>query len=122
MGIAAVFGLTRYFELMLWILIAFVTAFLIVRSGEQRLFITGFLAGLFMALWNGVISSVFSSTYLANNPEAAAKFSESDGTFAPTIMLLLAAPVVGAIYGSVVGLITLLVKKVMKRQAPISIF
>lgn len=103
MGTASLFGLTRGIELYLWIVIALVTAVVVARSTGRKLFLHGLLAGTGMGIANGIVQALFLPVYLSHNPEAAQQFGGTTFGLLPEIFVFLFSPVIGLVYGVVVG-------------------
>ena len=103
MGTASLFGLTRGIELYLWIVIALITAVVVARSSNRKLFLHGLLAGTGMGIANGIVQAFFLPIYLSHNPEAAQQINGTTFGFLPEIFVFLFSPVIGMIYGVVVG-------------------
>ncbi|MDF1613308.1 hypothetical protein [Stygiobacter electus] len=117
MGVASVFGLTQGIEWLLWLIIAVVCAFVVSRRLQTKHFPTALLVGFSMSLLNGVIQSAFFNTYLSNNTMAAQGFKQIPGGLDPRFFILVSSLVIGIVYGAVIGLFTLLVRKFSKGVA-----
>jgi len=118
MGILSLFGLTQGIELYLWIVIAFVAAYLFARKLTAKHFLTGLIAGLFMGLINGLMQGGFYDMYIANNPEVAQRLQEQPipAGMSPAFFILLTSPIVGLIYGLFVGLFSFVAAKILKKH------
>jgi tetrahydromethanopterin S-methyltransferase subunit G len=114
MGIASVFAYTQGMELYCWIVIACICAFVLARNVTQKLFLHGLLVGIALGSVNGSVQSAFYSTYVQNNPQVAEQMSQNPLPFPPAVFVLLSSPFIGALYGVVVGLLTLLAANLRK--------
>ncbi len=103
MGAASLFGLTRGIELYLWIVIALTTAVVVARTTNQKQFLHGFLSGTGMGIVNGIVQALFLPIYLSYNPDAAGQLSQNSFGFLPEVFIFLFSPVIGIVYGLVVG-------------------
>lgn len=103
MGAASLFGLTRGIELYLWIVIALITAVVVARTSNQKQFLHGFLSGTGMGIANGIMQALFLPLYLFHNPEAANQVNQNSFGFLPEVFIFLFSPVIGMMYGTVVG-------------------
>lgn len=111
MGGASVLGLTRGIEWLLWFIIALICAFLLLRSLHARHFRSALLIGLFASTLNGLFQSILLNTYLSNNPQVAGGFEQLPGALNARVFVLISSVVIGAIYGAIIGLFTVLGKK-----------
>lgn len=114
MGAASVRGYTTKIEPMLWVLIAVVSIIVIAKFGASHPFWHGFLAGLLMGTFNSIMQSVFFTQYLATHPQAAQFRDQIPGGLSMHIFFLVIGPVIGAIYGTVIGLLSMLATKIIK--------
>lgn len=103
MGALSLFGLTRGIELYLWIVIALVVAVVVARNANQKQFLHGFLSGTGMGIANGIVQAFFLPIYLSHNPDAAGQLSQNSFGFLPEVFIFLFSPVIGMMYGIVVG-------------------
>ena len=103
----AIYGVipTATVEAVVWLLLVLVLAWLL-RSAP-RPFLSGLVVGLLMGLWSHLLSIPLWDTYVAHNPELSAEIlagATEKGMSLPTFMLV-TAPVVGVMYGLVLGLL-----------------
>jgi hypothetical protein len=103
MGAASLFGLTRGIELYLWIVIALIVAVVVARTSNQKQFLHGFLSGTGMGIANGIVQAFFLPIYLSHNPEAADQLNQNSFGFLPEVFIFLFSPLIGIVYGIVVG-------------------
>ena len=116
MGVASVFGYTQGIELYCWLVIACICAFVLARSVVHKLFLHGLLVGIAQGIINGIVQSSFYNTYLQNNPQVAEQMRQNPFPFPPSVFVLLSSPFIGAVYGVVVGLLTMILVKVMRKR------
>ena len=114
MGLLSIFGFTRGIEWILWIVIAVICAAVISKKQSPKYFAHGLVTGLLDGVYNGIIQSAFYSMYLQNNPESIEGFRQSPVN--PRFFVLLMGPLIGLIYGCVIGFFAVLYAKVSKRK------
>lgn len=114
MGAASVRGYTTKIEPICWIVIAIVSMIIIAKFGASHPFWHGFLAGLLMGIFNSIMQSIFFTQYLATHPQAAQFRDQIPGGLSMHIFFLITGPVIGAIYGTVIGLLSMLATKFIK--------
>jgi uncharacterized membrane protein len=99
MGIAAVLGFyPPSLEWVLWLIISLFCAWIIAKKAATKLFLHGFMVGLIDGLVAPVITAIFFSTYMANNPSYAERASKIPGGLDPRIFGLILAPMVGKVF------------------------
>jgi len=116
MGAASLFGLTQGIEWLLWLVIALICAFVFAQKLETGHFLAALMAGLFMSVLNGLIQAAFFDMYLSNNTMTAERFQQIPGGVDARIFVLIASVIIGAVYGSVMGLFALLARKFVKKN------
>ncbi len=118
MGVASLFGLTHMpVEPILWFLIALFSAYWIAENTTAKPFIHGSIAGVLMGILNSIMQSAFFDLYLSNNPAAAEGFKQIPGGISARLFPLITGPAIGVAYGLVVGLLSLLARKILKKPA-----
>lgn len=119
MGIAAVLGFyPPSLEWLLWLIITLFCAWVIAKKAAAKLFLHGFMVGLFDGLIVPIITAVFFSTYLANNPSYADQAKQLPAGQDMRTFSFILAPVIGVVYGLVLGFFAWLAGKIFKKQAP----
>lgn len=103
MGIASLFGLTENFEIYEWILIALLSAYFLSKQTTHKVFLHGIYTGIAMGILFAVVQASFFGLYLENNPSSAEDWQQAIGGFNPQFFVLLLSPVVGGVYGLVIG-------------------
>ena len=116
MGVASVLGWTQHREGVLWLVIAIASAFVIAREAPRAFFLHGFWTGLFAGIASTLIQCALYSTYLANNPDSAAQIQTMPATWNPRVMLLIFAPLLGLANGVVIGLLSWVASRMIKRR------
>lgn len=114
MGAASVRGYTTKIEPICWVVIAIVSMIIIAKFGASHPFWHGFLAGSLMGTFNSIMQSVFFTQYLATHPQAEQFRNQIPGGLSMHIFFLIVGPLIGAIYGTVIGLLSMLATKFIK--------
>ncbi len=110
MGMLAVNGYTQKIELFLWLLFAGITALVVSRNVDSRVFLHGLYIGLTWGICNGFIQCAFFDRYIVNNPALKENFDKI--TFMPARLFpLITGPVTGLITGLALGGLILFGKK-----------
>src|SRR5437879_13031727 len=102
MGVGSVLGWTHRIEPWLWFAIGIFSTVWILRNTTARRFAAGFWGGLLAGTLAPLVQFAFFPAYLANNPASAAQMRSSPFNF--RLILLLLSPVIGALFGLVLGL------------------
>lgn len=111
MGTASLFGYTQSVELLLWILIALACALFIARITTYKIFLHGTLTGIGMGLSNAMVQIAFFSLYAKNNPRSAFDLEQITVYLSPQWFLFVSSPVVGGIYGALIGALSVAAAK-----------
>jgi hypothetical protein len=116
MGVAAVLGFyPPSVEWLLWLIISLLCAWIVAKKVAVKLFLHGFMVGLLDGLAAPIITAIFFSTYLANNPSYADQAKQLPAGLDMRTFGLILAPVIGVVYGLVLGLFAWLAGKVFKK-------
>ena len=116
MGVLSLLGLTHLpIEPLLWFFIALFSAYWIARNTTAKPFMQGLIAGALMGMFNSIIQSLFFEMYLSHNPMAEEGFRQIPGGIPVRLFPLMVGPGIGVAYGLVVGLFSLLARKVFKK-------
>ena len=105
MAVASLFGL-GLFELLLWLIIFVIYAWIIAKHSPGKYFLQGFLVSVVNSIWITAIHVVFFSMYIRTNPQMV------QGTppgMNPRIIMIVAGPIVGVVLGLIAGLFTLMI-------------
>jgi len=114
MGIATIFGLSPHVEMVLWVVMAFVSSYVLARFVTQKLVLHGMSAGALMGAAHGILQMLFFDLYLVNNPTAAKGFVETEG-IKPRMFVFVVGAITGIVYGAIVGGMGIIVARMLKR-------
>ena len=115
MGFLSVFGVIPDFEWLMWLVIAIVSGYVLNKQTKKLLFTHAVVTGIIMGVFNAVIQSVLFDTYLLNDPQIEG-LSQWPATIEPQYFLLIAGPFIGIVYGLLIGLFALIIKKISKKN------
>jgi hypothetical protein len=118
MGIASVFGLLRGNEALFWLIIGIVSAVWVARRVQHKYFIHGLIVGIIWGLAASIIQVAFFQTYLINNPESAKQMKQVPGSLNSRFFILMLAPIIGVVTGLLLGALSWIAAKVMRRNSP----
>lgn len=122
MGIAAVFGLTRDIEPLLWFSIAVVVALVLGANHVPKPFFHGLIIGVIAGILTSVVESLMFDTYLAHNPDVVSKFAATTSTqISPQWLALAWSPVVGLVYGVLTGVLAWMASSLLFRKPEIRV-
>lgn len=114
MAVLSVFGIIQSgFELILWVIFGIVSAYLIAKKGGRIPFMEGVIMGTITGIVNSAIQSSMFSTYLLNNPNSLDGFKEIPLSMPPQYLILFAGPFIGIIYGIMVGIVAMSLRKIV---------
>lgn len=117
MGILSTLGLTQgYIEIILWLVIAIISALVIERTSQNLLVTQGFLVGFFASLLKGIYTAIFHTTYFLNNPGVQEQFDQITADLPDQFYLIIVSVFAGLIYGLFIGLVVYLTRKTKKRS------
>lgn len=114
MGLISVFGIIQNIEWLLWLIIAIVSAYVLNKQTKRLLVTHAAITGLFMGILYAIILSSLFEMYLRNNLESEG-LKQLPITIEPQYFFLMAGPFLGFVYGLIIGLIALIIKKISKK-------
>ena len=118
MGIATVFVLPSNVEPVFWLAIFLVCAYFLARRCPNRHFIHGVVLGLVNSVWVTASHILLFSQYIANHGAEAEMMKSMPLPDSPRLMMALVGPVIGLVSGVIIGLFSLLAKKLVKPAIP----
>jgi len=115
MGFNSVFGIIQNIEWLLWLVIAIIAGYVLVRNTKKLLFTHAVITGIIMGIFNAVIQSSLFDTYLLADPQIEG-LSQWPTTIEPQYFILIAGPFIGIVYGFAIGLFALIIKRFLKKK------
>ncbi len=121
MALGTVWLIPEKIEFVFWLFILAVSGLVIGKACEGKYFLHGLWVGLVNSFWVTLFHILFTRTYLANHPEAAAASAKMPRILAihPRLAMAIIGPIIGVITGSILGLIALITSKIVKRGTPL---
>ena len=117
MAIGTVYFIPGNIELLIWLPIFLICAYVIGKKAPGKYFQHGFMVSLFNCVWITGAHILFSDTYLEGHREEAEMFSQGPMPTHPRLMMLLVGPVFGVIFGLVLGLFSFIAAKMMRKKS-----
>ncbi len=114
MAIGTVWFIPWGVEPFCWLAIFIICAIILARKLENRHFVHALMVGVFNSVWMTSFHIIFFDTYIAAHPDEAVQMQSMPfgGT---TLTMLLFGPVIGVVSGAVLGLFTLVARRLTKR-------
>jgi len=116
MGLATVFVIPSSVEPVFWLVIFLVCAYVIAKLSKVRPFLHGLLLGLVNSIWITLSHIVFFGPYLATHPQEAQMMQTMPLPNAPQLMMAMTGPVVGLVTGFIIGILSLIAWRLVRRQ------
>ena len=113
-GIAELYGLATSISILIWIVIFFFYAFMIVKYTRKKYFLHGFLVSLINGFWIAAIHVIFFNIYMKYNPELAVNYQNMPHITTHQNMILIMGPVIGAVLGLISGSFSLVTGKLWR--------
>jgi hypothetical protein len=113
MGLGTAFFVPSMVEPILWLIVFLLSAYTIARHCVKMRFLNGLLVGLLDSLLKTTVHMVFFSAYVARHPQIA-MIRQMTSAVSPRQLILLSSPIWGLIYGTAIGLLTLLLALFIK--------
>jgi hypothetical protein len=114
MGLGTVFVVPSNVEPILWLIVFLLSAYAIAKQCIMLRFLNGLLVGLLDSLLKTTIHMIFFSAYVARHAPEIAMISQMTRAVSPRQLILLSSPIWGLIYGTAIGLLTLLLALFIK--------
>jgi hypothetical protein len=116
MGFATVYFIPTGVEFFFWIFIFFISAHIITQEADTKLFLTGFTVGILNSIWITACHIILFDDYMLSHPEQEILLEETSSIIVPKLNMLFTGPIIGAITGSIIGLMSLGASKTIKRS------
>jgi hypothetical protein len=115
MSSASIFGLIGGNEALFWLIGGMVSAIWLALRVPDKHFVHGLVVGILWGLITALIQVAFFQTYLANNPERAKQMQQVPASLNPRVFILMLAPIIGVVTGLILGALSWIVAKVIRR-------
>lgn len=114
MGLGTVFFVSSLVELILWPIVFLLSAYVIAKHCARLRFLNGLIVGLLDSLLKTTVHMVFFNSYVARHSGEIAMIRQMTSAISPRQLILLSSPVWGLVFGTVIGLLAMLVGMFMK--------
>ena len=108
MGLGTVFFVPSTVEPILWLIVFLLSAYAIAKHCVRLRFLNSMLVGLLDSLLKTSVHMVFFSSYVARHAHEIAMIRQMTSAISPRQLIVLSSPVWGLVFGTVLGLLTLL--------------
>lgn len=118
MGVATVFILPSTIEPFFWLVIFIVSAYMIATRAPRQYFLHGVLVGLGNSIWITVVHVALFHAYAARHANELAAMRTMPMATHPRMLMALTGPLIGIVSGIVIGLLSMLAARLVRRRAP----
>lgn len=115
MGLGTVFLIPSTVEPLCWGAIFAICSFLIGKRAPGWFFLHGFLVSLVNCVWITGAHVILFESYIARHPQEAKMMASMPLPDSPRLMMLMTGAVIGIVSGLVLGLLSLLSAKILRR-------
>ncbi|QQS35788.1 MAG: hypothetical protein IPM56_16330 [Ignavibacteriales bacterium] len=116
MGAAGVLGLLGKYELIIWLPVFMVCAFILAKFLTAKFFVNGFVLGFLLAVLSSAIQVIFFDHYINNNPQLKSGFEKLPSPGDAKIFFIMMAPLIGLLSGITLGVFTTAFKKLIFKK------
>ncbi len=116
MAIATVYWIPSSIEPIFWLAIFVLCAYFIAKNCSDKFFLHGFMVSIFNCIWITAAHIVFYNTYIAGHTKEASMMASMPMPNHPRLMMLVMGPVIGAMFGLVLGLFAFIASKIVKKN------
>lgn len=115
MAVATVFVIPSNIEPIFWLAIFILCAYFIAKNAGGKYFLHGFVLSLANCVWITAAHVLLFSTYIVNHPAEAAMSQQMPMPEHPRMMMLVMGPVIGIVFGIILGLFCWAASKMVKK-------
>ena len=118
MAFATVFAIPGNIELLVWLPIFVVCAVIIAKRAPGKFFLHGFFVSLVNSVWVTSAHELFFDDYIARHAQEA---EMTKGVpLAPRLLMVIMGPLIGVVFGLVIGVLSIIATKIFKKPAPVA--
>ncbi len=117
MGVATVFFLPSTIEPVFWVIIFIVSAYMIATRAPGRPFVHGLMVGIGNGIWITAVHVGLFEAYAARHASELAAMATVGMPTHPRMMMAVMGPITGVVSGCIIGLLAMLARRLVKRQA-----
>jgi hypothetical protein len=115
MAISTAFFLPGKIEMIFWLVIFLIVAYLVAKKAPGKYFLYGFLISLVNSVWVTSAHVLFFKNYMALNPEMWEQVAKMPMPEHPRMMMAITGPFIGVIFGIILGLFCWAASKMVKK-------
>lgn len=119
MAFATVSLIPQKIEPAFWLVIFIFCAYAIAKVCNRQYFLHGFLVSMANCVWLTAVHAVYYKKYTAHHPDVASLGTNIlPGGFSvhPRLAMLIVGPVLGVLFGIILGLFTLVASKIVNKE------
>lgn len=117
MGVGTVFVIPSSVEPYFWLVIFFISAYLIATRAVDRYFLHGVAVGLANCVWVTGAHVLLFRQYIANHPREASMMQSMPLPTHPRLMMTITGPVIGLLSGIIIGLFAVVAHRLVTPRA-----
>ena len=118
MGGLTVSLVPSFIEPIFWVAIYVFCAYVIARRCSEKFFLNGFMVSMLNSAWITGFHVIFYNTYFNAHPEMDLLYASLPWSDYPRLGMIIFAPVFGLLFGTVLGLFSLIASKLIKKPDP----
>lgn len=115
MAISTVFFLPGKIEMIFWLVIFLIVAYLVAKKSSGKYFLHGLLISLVNSFWVTSAHVLFFKNYMELNPEMWQTVAKMPMPEHPRTMMAMMGPVIGIGFGIILGLFCWAASKIVKK-------
>ncbi|MBI3501922.1 MAG: hypothetical protein HY063_09015 [Bacteroidetes bacterium] len=115
MAISTAFFLPGKIEMIFWLAIFLIVAYLVAKSAAGKFFLHGFLISLVNSVWVVSAHILFFKNYMELNPEMWQMQAQMPMPEHPRMMMAIMGPIIGVAFGIILGLFCWAASKMVKK-------
>ena len=119
MAFATISLIPEHFEFIFWIVIFIFCAWVIAKRAGGKYFLHGFLLSIANSIWITIVHCIFCLTYMNNHPDMSPDKMHMPLSLQDHLreIMLIMAPIFGALFGLFQGLFAFIASKIVKSDA-----
>ncbi len=114
LAVATIYFAPSETELILWMLLFLVSAFLVARYVDENIFLHGLFTGIFIFVWITLADSFLFGKYYLNHRGEVEAISNLGMTSSVHSTLVILGPAAGLVVGSIIGVLALALSPFVK--------
>jgi hypothetical protein len=103
-------------EMLVWLPIFIICAYLVAKQASGRYFLYGFLISLVNSAYVTSAHIIFYSTYIVSHAEEAEMSAKMSTELKPQQLMMVMGPIIGVVMGLILGLFCWIASRMIKKQ------